>query len=288
MFIKEESEIDSSVNFVNKIDEKNAIECRFVHRDNSDYCIFYLSSQTGCRKSCRMCYLTATGQNKSRDCTIDELKDQFDILHFHYEEYKRHNPCLSGRIHVDFMARGEPLDSSVIVNSNHILFDYIKKREPEALFLISTIMPDSYSGRHLYRDFYSHKNSVKIYYSLYSSDFRFRKKWLPMSMDPRDALRELTDWSKVSGDRTKIHQALISGQNDSEEDAQSICDLIHQSGLYPDFNIVRYNAFSYKYGEESKNIDDYCDVLRSRFPSSTIIVKPRVGFDVNASCGMFV
>ena len=111
---KHESSIDGSVNFVKKIDSKNSIECRFVHREGADYVIFYLSSQTGCRMACRMCHLTSSGQNKSRNCTRDEIFEQVAVLEDYFFEYKKRQSKDMLKVHIDFMARGEPLDNPSI------------------------------------------------------------------------------------------------------------------------------------------------------------------------------
>lgn len=59
-----------------------------------------------------------------------------------------------------------------------------------------------------------------------------------------------------------------------------IC-LIKVSGIRVDFNIVRYNPFSDKYGEEG-NFEGACGIFKSEFPASKVKVISRVGFDVAA------
>lgn len=272
------SEIDSSVNFVKKIDCKNSIECRFVQRDNTDYAIIYVSSQTGCKMACRMCHLTSTGQNKSRDCTTEELMEQFIIV----ENYIRDNFPEITDIHVDFMARGEPLDN---INVNASLFTTMRSVNTrlDIKVLISTIMPISFNGS-LYDRL---GEDVNIYYSIYSCDEKFRKKWLPRAMPYEEALYKLHEWQAKSNRIPKIHYALIEGQNDSKEDARNIVDALQKYKIHANFNIVRYNPFSDKYGEESKYVTSYANYLRSIAKFSSVKVKNRVGFDVKASCGMF-
>ena len=55
-------------------------------------------------------------------------------------------------------------------------------------------------------------------------------------------------------------------------------------------NIVRYNPYSANMGEEPP--EDRIFQLRERiqgtYPDIVVRVVPRVGFDVKASCGMFV
>lgn len=82
-----------------------------------------------------------------------------------------------------------------------------------------------------------------------------------------------------------------SVQNDSIEDVNNICDAIDNIGLICDFNLVRYNPASSSQGLESneKIIQRNIEMLSQRFKFHTKIqIIPRVGFDVKASCGMFV
>jgi adenine C2-methylase RlmN of 23S rRNA A2503 and tRNA A37 len=287
-FSVEKSKIDESVNFIHSIDDKNFIECRFVHRPNTDYCIVYVSSQTGCNMACRMCYLTATGQNKSRNCSYEEIISQIEVVKnwaniYFFPNNKHLNP---ESLHIDYMARGEPLDNPENV-SLACAYSY-KESKGVSKPLISTIMPNSYSGRSLWDDFGASCGPTTFYYSLYSLDNKFRRKWLPKAMPVNEALNMLYSWQKKSGKIIKIHHALINGENDSYEQCISLCDALIDSKLKFDINIVRYNPFSPKYGKESKNIDFIVDIMKDKLVSSNIRVKPRVGEDVMASCGMFV
>jgi hypothetical protein len=56
-----------------------------------------------------------------------------------------------------------------------------------------------------------------------------------------------------------------------------------------DFNIVRYNSYSEKYGDESSEfvVHRNADIIRNELNNNVKII-PRVGKDVKASCGMFV
>lgn len=69
-----------------------------------------------------------------------------------------------------------------------------------------------------------------------------------------------------------------------------MCDTLNDVGLQCDFNIVRYNPFSPEQGQETSEdvLEDLVREIRYLMPDSIVKVIPRVGFDVNASCGMFV
>ena len=87
-----------------------------------------------------------------------------------------------------------------------------------------------------------------------------------------------------------LHWAYIEGQNDSVADTEAICMAIGELDLRIDINIVRYNPFDARFGLESdiSVIERNMALLRESLPGSDVHTIERVGFDVAASCGMFV
>jgi adenine C2-methylase RlmN of 23S rRNA A2503 and tRNA A37 len=87
-----------------------------------------------------------------------------------------------------------------------------------------------------------------------------------------------------------LHWGLISGQNDREGDLAGIVRLLSGSGLRARLNLVRYNSFSDRTGQEagSDRLDLFLNTIGPvlGLPGSRVV--PRVGRDVKASCGMFV
>lgn len=282
---------DASVNFSRPVDDGGMLECRFVQREPHTV-IAYLSSHSGCRQACRMCHLTQTGQTGFTPATKGDYLDQAaTVLNYWNTVEKIKHDTRASKIHFNWMARGEPL-------SNHNLlwdFDEIIKgltglaKDNGLLprFNISTIMPT---------DFHSNlcdvmdKAPVTLFYSLYSMSPGFRARWLPRALDAEVALDKLAQWQQFSQQDIVIHHALIKGQNDSVSNAISIGTALRDRRIHARFNLVRYNPYSTHQGEEPDEaiIRNYFDVLSTfmTIPGSRIV--PRVGFDVKASCGMFL
>jgi len=278
------SELDASVNWVRPVDI-GTIETRFVRR-RADSFVVYLSSQTGCRQACRMCHLTATGQTDLRDVTLDEYVAQAEVV---LEHYRRVEPART--VHFNFMARGEPLLNPVIVDRSGELFDRLwnlaATRQLRARFLVSSILPKGMS-RPLEEIF--DRYHPEIYYSLYSTDDGFRRRWLPKARPVGEALDQLAAWQRQTYKIVKIHYAFIRDHNDSEATVHAICDALDARGLMVHVNIVRYNPPSPDHGEEPSDavIERNVEIFRHRLPAARVQVIPRVGLDVHASCGMFV
>lgn len=281
------SNVDQSVNFIYPSNNIGKFEARYVRREDQ-YFIIYVSSQSGCDQACRMCHLTATGQNQLDNATLEDFIQQAESVYSHYDEVN--NPAKV--IHYNFMARGEPLNNPVVLNNNEELFKNFKilaqQRNLEAKYLISTIMPTTMENRTLVNIF--PRTYPDIYYSIYSTNDKFRKKWLAKALPYQRSLELLKEWQEYNGKIPKIHFAFIKGENDKEEDMVNIANAINAMELKVSVNIVRYNPYADKYGQESDEItiQRNTDILSSLLSPENIRIVPKVGFDVKASCGMFV
>ncbi len=285
-FTQHVSEQDASVNWDRAVDIGH-LETRYVRRC-PDYFVVYLSSQTGCFQGCRMCHLTATGQTRMRDSTFVEMIDQASTV----LEYYRRQTQPARIVHFNFMARGEPLANRALVADGDGLLGELSQLavslDLRPRHLISTILPKEFD-RPLDDVFVTHHPDV--YYSIYSMSPRFRRRWLPKALPAEIALDRLMQWQRSTNKIVSLHHAYIAGENDSEVDVHQICDAVEERGLRVNVNIVRYNSpDSSRCGVEPEEsiIQRNASIYRSRFPHSRVTVIPRVGFDVAASCGMFL
>lgn len=292
------SQEDASVNFV----FPNGLEARFVHRPGTDYFIVYLSSHRGCDQACRFCHLTQTKQVDMTPATLNEYDGQIKYVTDYYLSLIGNDKLnILKKVHFNWMARGEPLLNPNLVSSWKYIgalcgFHAHNVGVYESKFKISTIMPQIPNPLDGFKVFSTEPLLPSIYYSLYSVDEDFRKRWLPKAMAPKDALRHLKSYQDFCygnygiDNNVVLHWAFIEGQNDSKEDVDRIIDLVNESGLKTRFNLVRYNSYSVAQGIES---DDF--VLNTRFEQLKAAMKipgsrmvPRVGRDVYASCGTFI
>lgn len=276
---------DASVNWDRPVDI-GRIEARYVRRRPNDV-VVYLSSQTGCDQACRMCHLTATGQTRLRDVTHAEFLEQADtVLHY----YRTEAPPAKV-VHFNFMARGEPLaNAHLLHNADELLGRLADRAMASGLrprYLISTILPRELGDRPLEDIFTTYH--PELYYSIYSVREAFRRRWLPKALPVEDALDRLAAWQRATYKICKIHYAFIAGENDSEAEVHAICDALESRKLMVHVNIVRYNPPDHRCGVEPAEdiIQRNAQIYRTRLPYARVIVVPRVGYDVAASCGMF-
>ncbi|ETX13657.1 hypothetical protein OCH239_09335 [Roseivivax halodurans JCM 10272] len=281
------SRIDASVNWTVPAADGGMHECRYVRRSD-DYFIAYLSSHSGCRHACRFCHLTQTAQTMFAPASIPDLHAQLARVLAHYDA----EGAPARRININFMARGEPLSSRALMTD----FDSFGRfarieadlRGLELKINVSTIMPRDSGDVDLVAAFGT--APVVLYWSLYSLDPAFRRRWLPRAEDPDRAMARLLDWQQRVGGRVVLHWALIEGENDQDETFARIAEFVRASGLAAKLNLVRYNPHSAKTGTEASE-DRYAAALERiggglAVPGSKVV--SRVGFDVKASCGMFM
>jgi 23S rRNA (adenine2503-C2)-methyltransferase len=281
------SSLDASANFLRDTSDGGMVECRYVRR-TPDYFIAYLSSHSGCRHACRFCHLTQTGQLTFSESSIEDLRDQAMQVLRHYDDVG----APAERMHVNFMARGDALSNHILTSRfadfAGPLTEEASRRNLGIRFNISTIFPRDAEDVDLVAAFAGFP--VTLFWSLYSIDPSFRRRWMPRAAKPEASLARLVDWQSRTGGDVVLHWALIAGENDSTSDLRAIADLIENSGLQARFNLVRYNTWSERTGVEAdaETLEEAMAILAPamRTPGSRIV--PRVGFDVKASCGMFI
>ena len=286
------SEQDLSVNWITDHAQTGKEEARYVRR-SEDYFIVYLSAQTGCKQACRFCYLTQTGQTNYVDLTMDEMAQQAEPVLAHYKKVRGEQGAAE-KVHYNFMARGEPLANPHLIEGFPALHAALSKAAHDLSltpkFKISTIMPKCAEAADLLKTF-SGLSSVGVYYSLYSLEPAFRRRWLPKAMCPYKALDKLAALQEHDPNITlALHGAFIEGENDNLANAQAMIDEINKRSIKAKFNLVRYNPYSAKQGREApqETLDDIFTLMQHGLKGENSRIVPRVGFDVNASCGMVV
>jgi 23S rRNA (adenine2503-C2)-methyltransferase len=275
------SGLDESVNF-----EFGGMECRYVRR-NAVKMSIYLSSQKGCKQACRFCFLTQKGHTNDTNVTMDEYEQQLDTVFDHYDIYQPE----ALRVNYNLMAKGEPLLNREFIDDFPSFYEMCEEnafeRALDFRINISTIYPNDLLDSDLEQ--ISMWGKVKFYISLYSMDQDFRKRWLPKAVPNAGLiLKKMHAVQNIFNKGYRVHWCYIDDQNDSIEQTYQIGEALANNGA-PAVNIVRYNPFSPEQGKESEFdvIQRNVWILKKQF-GLTVKIVPRVGVDVNASCGMFI
>lgn len=276
------SQYDESINFVHTPESGvGFFESRYVRRCKEKVAM-YVSIQSGCDQGCKMCHLTKTKQTKKEDVTKEGIRSQLQPIIDHYRTQEE-----ADIVHINYMARGEPLDNPVVLSEILSEVSAIMRENgiKNYLQLISTIFPTTYFDYGVGLADIFGPNNVRVYYSFYSTDNKWRRRWFPKAADYDTALFMLKEYWHQGGD-VRIHMPFIKGQNDSEENIRSIVETVQATGMNCDFNIVRYNDFDGTYEEAGlDHIEGMAEVIETYGMKTKMIT--RVGEDVAASCGMF-
>lgn len=275
------SELDRSVNFI----FSNDAEARYVKRDGDGKLLAYISSQTGCKQACRFCHLTQKGYTNDQNVNAADMKRQLlTVLNEYHDSKSRVDFEENDILHINFMARGEPMLNPEVRSMDwfSIVNEYASEFEGNTRINISTIMPKDLKV--INPDLIP----THFFYSLYSVDDEWRRRWLPRAMNKHKARQMLNEYGNQTGLPITIHFALIAGENDSIDDAKRCAEFLSYFDKKPRFNLVRYNSYNDdRLGVESseEQIARYLEVINEQTTRARIV--PRVGRDVDASCGTF-
>ena len=270
------SALDGTVKYLFSLDDGNCIESvvmRYEH--GTTICI---SSQVGCRMGCRFCASTIDG--KVRDLLPSELLGQ--IISAQRDLSER----ISG---VVMMGIGEPLD-----NYTNVIKFLRLVGDPDGLNIgyrhisLSTcgIVPKIL-------DLAKENLPITLSISLHASNDEKRSEIMPINR--KYSVGQLLDACKqyfsATGRRISFEYTLISGKNDTIEDAEELAAILNsrlrsKSDTMPiHVNLIPVNEVEERDFVRSgkKAITAFASTLEKRGIRAT--VRRKLGSDINASCG---
>lgn len=262
------SEIDGTTKYLFRLSDGNCIET-VVMRYNHGLSVC-ISSQVGCRMGCKFCASTIGGLD--RNLTSGEILNQVIFA----------QKDLGERIsNIVMMGIGEPFD-----NFDNVLKFLENVNHPDGLNIgyrhisISTcgIIPKI-------REFSELLIPINLCISLHAPDNETRDKIMPVNKKYRieELIEECKRYTKKTSRRITFEYSLISGVNDSLEEAEKLSRLV--SGMLCHVNLIPVNKVSereFTHGSK-KSILDFCKYLNSKKINATI--RRELGSDINASCG---
>ena len=265
---KLKSKIDATAKYLFELEDGNIIESVLMeYKYGFTACI---SSQAGCKMGCTFC--ASTGANFSRNLTAGEMLDQ--IMTMQQDSGNRIG-------HVVLMGIGEPLD-----NYDNVIKFLRIVNHPEGLMIgfrnisLSTcgIVPKILQLS-------EENNPITLSISLHSARDDKRSEMMPINKS--FCIDKLISACKIYTERTKrrisFEYAMISGENDSEQDAKELAGLL--KGMLCHVNLIPVNIVqgnSYKKSSRIQ-IDKFKNIMESRGIETT--VRRELGSDINAACG---
>lgn len=229
-----------------------------------------ISTQAGCKMGCTFC---ATGKNGfSRDLTASEMLAQIEAA----------QRDLDIRIsNVVLMGMGEPLDNyDNVVRFLQIVTSEQSLNIGARHITLSTcgIVPKIYELAKL-------RLQINLAVSLHAPNDEIRTKTMPVAKayPMNTLLKACGDYFEATGRRVTFEYALISGVNDSDENANELAKKL--GGLNCHVNLIPVNSVEgtgYK-KSEIKRQQSFVNILAAKGIAAT--VRRTLGSDINASCG---
>ncbi|HBR31728.1 MAG: 23S rRNA (adenine(2503)-C(2))-methyltransferase RlmN [Eubacteriales bacterium] len=262
------SQIDGTVKYLYRLDDGEMIETVFMrYKHGNTIC---LSTQAGCKMGCDFCASTINGFR--RNLLPSEMLLQIMCCERDLAE-KVSNIVLMGI--------GEPLDNY----DNVVRFLRLVNNE-KGLNIGMRHISLSTCGIADKIDRLAQENlPITLSVSLHASDQKKREEIMPVARkwSLEQLLASCRQYIKKTGRRISFEYALISGVNDSGEEADRLGKLL--SGMLCHVNLIPVNPVkekSFKKSEKS-SIEVFTRTIEKYRISVT--VRRRLGSDINASCG---
>lgn len=262
------SKLDGTTKYLFELPDGNCIESVVMYYNHGiSICI---SSQVGCRMGCRFCASTIGGLYRS--LTPGEILNQVIFA----------QKDIGERIsNIVMMGIGEPLDNfenvkKFLHNVNHEKGLNIGYRH----ISLSTcgLVPKIYE---LARE----NLPITLSVSLHAPNNEIRNTIMPVNKKYpiEELIKACKDYINTTTRRISFEYSLISGVNDSLENADELARLL--KGMLCHVNLIPVNKIEERdfHKGDKKEIRAFCDRLLSRGINATI--RRELGSDIKASCG---
>lgn len=262
------SAIDGTKKFLFELADGNLVESVWMkyHHGNS-VCI---SSQVGCRMGCRFCASTLDGLERS--LLPGEMLDQI------YAITRSTGERVSN---VVVMGTGEPLD-----NYDNLL-QFIKMLSDEDGLHISqrNITVSTCGLVEKMRSLADEKLQITLALSLHGSTQEKRAELMPIAR--KYQIQEVVDacryYFEQTGRRVTFEYSLVGGVNDTDEDADNLCNLIGSLNCH--VNLIPVNPIKERdfIQSEQRDILKFKNKLERKHINVTI--RREMGRDIDGACG---
>ena len=263
-----ESSLDGTKKMLLRFRDGNIIESVIMqYKHGNSICI---STQVGCRMGCKFCASTVGG--RVRDLTCGEILAQVII---------GKKVCGDRISNIVLMGSGEPLDN----------FDNVMK----FLKLVNADYGLNIGQRHITLstcgivpkiiELADKEMSITLAISLHAFSDEKRKEIMPIAN--KYTISEILDscryYIEKTGRRITFEYSLVSGVNDSKEDARSLGRIL--KGMLCHVNLIPVNEIKENTLKRpsKKVIEEFEEILKNN--GIEVTVRREMGADINAACG---
>lgn len=262
------SQIDGTRKYLFSLDDGNIIESVLMkYKHGNSVCI---SSQAGCRMGCRFCASTLDGL--ARSLTSGEMLGQI------YEIAKDIGERISNIV---IMGSGEPMDNyDNVVNFLRMISDENGQNISQRNITVSTcgLVPEIYKLAE--EDF-----QITLAISLHAVNDQRRKELMPIAnkYSIEEILKACKHYYSKNNRRLTFEYSLVSGVNDSREEAKALAQLLR--GLNCHINLIPVNPIKERDFKQSDgaSVANFKKSLEKY--GRNVTVRREMGRDIDAACG---
>lgn len=262
------SQIDGTQKYLFALHDGNVVESVLMrYKHGNSVCI---SSQVGCKMGCRFCASTIGGW--TRNLTPAEMLEQV------YRIQKNSGERVSN---VVVMGTGEPLDNyDTLLRFIHMISDENGLHISQRNITVSTcgIVPKM-------EVLAEEKLQITLALSLHASSQEKREALMPIAKKYTitQVLNACRNYYEKTGRRITFEYALVGGENDSQEDAKRLAELI--KGLNCHVNLIPVNPIKERsyFRSDKKVIGNFQNKLEKY--QINVTIRREMGRDIDGACG---
>lgn len=265
---RQQSKLDGTNKFLFRLHDGNMVESVLMrYKHGNSVCI---SSQVGCRMGCRFCASTLDGL--ARNLAPSEMLAQV----------YRIQTIIGERIsHVVVMGTGEPLDNyENFVRFIHMLTDEHGLHISQRNITASTcgLVPKI-------KELAEENLQITLALSLHGSTQEKRKQLMPVAnrYTLPEVLAACDEYFEKTGRRITFEYSLISGVNDTDEDARELTAIAKPRNCH--INLIPVNPVKERDFEQPsrKNAMNFKNKLEKS--GINVTIRREMGADIDGACG---
>lgn len=268
MITFQESKIDGTRKYLFELADGHLVESVWMkYKHGNSVCI---SSQVGCRMGCRFCASTLDGLE--RNLLVGEMLDQIYCILAHTKERVSN---------VVVMGTGEPMDNyDNIVKFVHMLTDEFGLHISQRNVTVSTcgIAPRI-------RQLAEEGLQITLALSLHAATDEKRKRLMPIAnaYSLKEVLDACSYYFDKTGRRLTFEYSLVSGVNDTEEDARELAELIGHLNCH--VNLIPVNPIEERDFRESTTQAVRAFQAKLEKSRINVTIRREMGRDIDGACG---
>lgn len=268
MLERQESALDGTNKFLFQLYDGNVVESVLMrYKHGNSVCI---SSQVGCRMGCRFCASTIGGL--ARNLSASEMLGQI------YQIQKMIGERISN---VVVMGTGEPLDNYEnflrfirLLTDDHGLHIGQRNVTVSTCGIVSRML-----------ELAEENLQITLALSLHGANQEKRRSLMPVAdqYELDEVLHACDEYFRKTGRRVTFEYSLVSGVNDTDEDAQELIKILKPRNCH--LNLIPVNPIKERSFDRPsrKNALNFKNKLEKR--GINVTIRREMGADIDGACG---